>query len=540
MSFTRIDRAGARFVSALVLVAAGASSPAALHAAENASASTSAAPQAEARPLSLQDAIAGALEKNDSIQIERSALDAARAAADGAQGAYDPLVTVGAGWRSVTAPVNSAFSGAPDGEPAPTDRTTEASASVAQLLPTGALVSVSTGSSRATTDGAFTFLSPAYQTQLGVELRQPLLRDREIDSARLGLRVAAADRNRAAASLRREVIETVAAVERAYWNLVAARRAVTVQQETVDLAIRQLEETVSRIDSGSAPETEIAQPLAELQRRRGDLLAARETASRAETALKVLILGDDTATWAERLEPVDEIALKVEPVDVESAMETALGSRPELDEAEAGVELRRSEATFARDRIRPALDLVLSYDRFGLAGSRNPAGSDVPGLSGDVPATLEGSFGDAAEQLVDGDFDDTRLALELQVPIGNRAARADARIAESARLQAEADLSRVRKGIRAEVLNAAASADTAGARITATRAARKAARTQLKAEKDRFDAGLSTNFLVLTRQNDLAAAQLAEIEALVDYRTARTEMARATGSLLEERQIDVE
>ena len=58
---------------------------------------------------------------------------------------------------------------------------------------------------------------------------------------------------------------------------------------------------------------------------------------------------------------------------------------------------------------------------------------------------------------------------------------------------------------------------------------------QLAAEEDRYRVGLSTNFLVLTRQNDLAAAKLAEIQALTDYRTALTELARATGALLEAR-----
>ena len=352
--------------------------------------------------------------------------------------------------------------------------------------------------------------------------------------------MAAADRDRATASLRREVLETVAAVERAYWNLVAARRAVVVQQETVDLAARQLDETRTRIESGASPETEAAQPRAELERRRGDLLAAREAAARAETALKTLILGDDTAAWAERLDPVDDTEVVVGPVDVGAAMERALASRPELDAADATVERRRVETAFAEDRIRPALDLVLSYDRYGLAGSRNPSGSEIPGLSGDVPADLEGDLSDAASQLFDGEFDDARIGLELQVPIGNRSAKAEAEIARTAQVQAEADVTRLRKGIRAEVLDAAAATDTAGARIEAARAAREAAEVQLSAEEDRFEVGLSTNFLVLTRQNDLAAARLAEIQALTDYRNARTEMARATGALLDERGIEIE
>ena len=86
----------------------------------------------------------------------------------------------------------------------------------------------------------------------------------------------------------------------------------------------------------------------------------------------------------------------------------------------------------------------------------------------------------------------------------------------------------VRKRIRAEVLDAASAVETAGQRIEAARSGREAAEVQLEAERDRYD-GLSTNFLILTRQNDLSRARLDEITALTDYRTARAELARATG-----------
>ena len=89
------------------------------------------------------------------------------------------------------------------------------------------------------------------------------------------------------------------------------------------------------------------------------------------------------------------------------------------------------------------------------------------------------------------------------------------------------------------MLDAAAALETAGQRIASTRAGREAAEVQLAAERDRYGAGSSTNFLVLTRQNDLSRARLDEISARTDYQTARTELARATGSLIEERGIDV-
>jgi outer membrane protein TolC len=161
-------------------------------------------------------------------------------------------------------------------------------------------------------------------------------------------------------------------------------------------------------------------------------------------------------------------------------------------------------------------------------------------LPSEIPGGLEGDLGQSFQVLGDGDFDDTRVGLELAIPIGNRQARAGARIAEDVVQQAQADLERVRKAIRAEVLNAAAALDTAGQRIESARSARQAAEVQLSSERERFGVGLSTNFLVLTRQNDLASARLAEIEALTDYQTARTELARATGSLLADRGIELE
>ncbi|MBZ5639953.1 MAG: TolC family protein, partial [Acidobacteriia bacterium] len=187
-----------------------------------------------------------------------------------------------------------------------------------------------------------------------------------------------------------------------------------------------------------------------------------------------------------------------------------------------------------------SLDAVASYDRFGLAGSVNPSVASNPGFSVMVPSSLDGGWGRSYRLLGDGSFDDARVGVVLTLPIGNRAALAAARSAKSAEAQAAADLTRARKQVRAEVLDAGAALRTASQRFEAARAERESAEVQLGAERDRFAVGLSTNFLVLTRQNDLARARLDEISARTDYRTARTEMARSTGSLLEDRGIKVE
>ena len=487
-----------------------------------------AAPGAE-RPLTLDQAVRLAVEKNEGIEIQRQSLAAATAAVRGARGAYDPRLQVDWGWNKSTEPANSAYSIpiAPEYESA------EAGVAIGQLLPSGASLSLSGRGARGTTDAAFALLSPAYDTRVGVELRQPLLRDLAIDPARLATRVARADRSGASAGLRQQLNETIAAVEQAYWALAAARLGVGVREEAMRLAEAQLGETRTRVESGTVPGTELAQPRAELERRRGELLAARETVARTENALKRLILADaDEPSWAATIVPGDSVGVEPAPFDVAASLERALATRPELEVARSLVERRRAESAFARNGARPGLSAVVSYDRFGLSGSPNPVGPGMPLAPG-----FDGRLGRSFDRLADGDFHAARVALVLELPLPDRGAHAASAVARSAERQADAELARVRKAIRSEVLDAAAALETAGQRIEAARAGRQAAEVQLSAETDRYTTGLSTNFLVLTRQNDLSRARLDEISALTDYRKARAEMARATGSLIDDRGI---
>jgi outer membrane protein TolC len=225
------------------------------------------------------------------------------------------------------------------------------------------------------------------------------------------------------------------------------------------------------------------------------------------------------------------------PVNRGEAMERALQSRPELEIARATVDRSQIEHAFARNNIWPSLDAVFSYERFGIAGSANSAASTITGSPIIINSSFDGSWGRSWDQIADGDFDDVRAGLVFSYPIGNGPALAAEDAARHIARQSEAELTRTRKSVRADVLNAVAALETAGQRMEAARAGREAADIQLKAEEDRYGVGLSTNFLVLTRQNDLSRARLNEIAARADYRIARVEYARATGMLLERHDI---
>lgn len=493
---------------------------------------------AAAQVLTLRDAIASALAKNREIVVEREAGLQTREGVSRAESAFDPVVRGESRIRDQKLPVVSILSGAPPGELAPTARGVSASASFSRLFATGASVTASTSVSRDTSNNFLTLISPAWFTALGVEVRQPLLQGRRIDPARRALRVSRATVGRSDAALRRTVAETVAGVEQAYWLLVAARRDVAIRESTLSLAERQRADARVRVEAQVLPESDLAQFTAEIERRRGDLYASREAAARAELALKALILDTaDAPLWNVALALEDPPPPPLTPVDLAAALADA-ASRPELADADARLMLLQIEADAARDRLKPQLDLVGSYTARGVAGARSPDVMPFPGLPVEFHEELQGALGASLESVALQRFPDFTAGVVFSIPLGYRAAHADIATAESQRRQIEAARERIRIQIAVEVRTAAAALDTAAQRIEAAHAALDASRIQLRAEEDRLAAGATTPFFVLTRQNDLAAAEVAEAAAVAAYRRALTELARARGTLLRDRAVD--
>jgi outer membrane protein TolC len=492
-------------------------------------------------PLTLDEALSRALSRNYVIAIERDSYATAAHTVRREEGAYDFELGWGAAFEKRTDPVNSLLSGAPAGAVAPELKSLDFDASLSRLLPSGGSVSLLATGGRAATDNSFSLLSPSYGTSLGVEIRQPLLRNRAIDPVRRRIRVARSERTRFFASLKRTIADTLAAVDTAYWGLTAAQREIEVRTAAVALAEQQLGETRARIGAGSLPANEEAQPRAELERRKGELLGTQEQAVRAENTLKALILDEGgDPLWSLRFVPSDPVETDAAPIDVAAALVTAEVTRPEIEEAKAGLVSRSIELRAARDETKPRLDAYASYARRGLAGDLNPQAAPIFGLPLVVPGDLNGGAGRSLGTLADGLYPDVRVGLSLTVTIGNRAAKANAAISEAEERRAAAGLARVRQAVRVEVLNAVAAVEATAERIGAARAAREAAEIQFRSEQERFTVGMSTNFLVLTRQNDLSRARLDEIQALLDHRRALTERERASGRLLEERHVVVE
>jgi outer membrane protein TolC len=80
---------------------------------------------------------------------------------------------------------------------------------------------------------------------------------------------------------------------------------------------------------------------------------------------------------------------------------------------------------------------------------------------------------------------------------------------------------------------------TAEQRIVAAEASVKAAKEKLDSEQRLFETGESTNFLVLTRQNEFADSQRRALVARLDFNKAVARLEQALGQTLDTNNISL-
>jgi outer membrane protein TolC len=142
------------------------------------------------------------------------------------------------------------------------------------------------------------------------------------------------------------------------------------------------------------------------------------------------------------------------------------------------------------------------------------------GFPGQVVGSEVTSFGSVLGQLFGADFPAWTVGMTLSYPIGKSQAEANLARAQLERDQAAARLRSLELTAVREIRDAASRLEQNQQRIETTRLGRELAEQRLDAEQKRFEVGLSTSFLVIQAQRDLAIARNNELQALLDYQLA--------------------
>jgi len=390
-------------------------------------------------------------------------------------------------------------------------RDTQGEVGVRKRFATGTEVELSTDFRRSESDRA----PEQHAAGLGLSVTQALLQGRSREANLVDLRQAELQALVSRYQLRGFAETLVAEVERTYWDYVLSARRLAIFENSLQVAERQLEETRQRIAVGALPEADAVAARAEVARRRQELIDAQAEHAQQRLALLRLVSVPSADGWERPLRASSEPRAPTGGLDpVEDHVRLALRMRAELNEARLLLRRGELEVIQTRNGLLPRLDLFIVLGKSGYADS----------------------FGGAFRE-IDGDSYDLQAGLRFEYPLGNRAADAAQRGAVLQRSQAQASIDNLAQLVALEVRQAYLALQRAQAQIEASAATRELQEAVLRTEQARFREGRSTGLLVAQAQRDLLQAQIAEVEAVVTYRQALTELYRLDGSLLVRRAI---
>jgi outer membrane protein len=548
--------------------------------------------------LSLQDAVELALENSMDIVVQRyntwfSETDvlAAESGAfpQGITGAeirfsnasiptlnYDPTITAAISYDDRSTPVNNPFISGTGTATASglLTHTATYNTQFSQGFSTGTTLGVTWDNSRSSSNSAVNFFNPDVQSLLTISFSQQLLNGFGRFANRRNILIAKNNRKLADLTVAQQAITTVTNTITAYWELVYARENVQVEQQAVTVSQKLYGDNQKQLQIGTMAPLDVTRAESELATDRQNLIVAQTTQLQDEQVLKNAISKDPLAPNLINVEiiPTDQPTPPeaVEAASFEDAIKEAFTKRPDLLEQEINVTNAGIDTRATGLALRPVATLTAQYTSQGLAGNSlvpstttvNVPGSAIVGDDGLPITVLDGAgtpvqvfepatqtvgpstlvkqgLGTAQSQIFHNQFPDYLVALNVQLPLRNRAAQATNQRAILTQRQIEAQMRQLRNAALLDVRNTYIALQQDRARVQAASKARELQQQTFDAEQKKYQLGASTVYNVILTQRDLITAQGSELRALADLVEAKANYERAVGRTLEVNRVTI-
>lgn len=441
----------------------------------------------------------------------------------GSSGNFDPTLNVNFSFDRVTSPLNT---NVVSGIYNVTGQTSAFTASYAQLFSPGTSYSLTLNGQHQSSTQQNLLFNPASVTRFALGVNQPLLNgfgrlynERYIRVARNNTRVAED-------VFRLQLINTVVAVENAYWDLAALQESVRVAEQSLAVAEQLYKDNKIRLEVGTMSPLDVTSAESEVASRTRDLTVATTNLQLQEATLKNMLVkrvGPDLdAAKIAIADPMPKPAALDIP-DLQVALAGAMESRPELRQADINLANQDISVRFTEQALLPSLSAFGFFAGSGLAGRSK---------------TQESGLGDAFSQSFTRDFPEYAGGFSLSVPLRNRTAQADNLRSQLEKNQLLITQQRSRNNIAMEVRKAIIGLIQGKAQLESAHKAASLAREMWEGEKNKLEAGASTSYQVILRERDLTTAQQAEVGAMITYAKAMVEMDRARGITLDRNGIE--
>ena len=413
----------------------------------------------------------------------------------------------------------------------------------------GTNLSVGFNNSRITGSNPFSTLSPALTSGFQFKLTQHLLQGFGFPANTRFIRIAKNNRELSDVAFRLQILTTVDQIENMYWDLVYAYENQRVKEESLAFSQKTLSDTQKQVEIGSLAPIEAVRAQSTVAADQQALTVAKTNLQLQQLVMKNALsrtLHDPVLAKADVI-PTSTMEVpeneQIQPT--EDLVNEALHHRAELVEGRIQLNSQEQSNKALRSALKPTLDLFAYYGGSGAGGSQSDysacgSTSSIPGLCTPAGSVRSIGYGSTLNQLVNSTAPDKGAGLQLNIPLRNRAAQAIQVRGEFEFRQAQMALQQTENRVSIEVRQAQFAVEQNQASVASARAAVDYARQSLEAEQKKYPFGTSTTTAVLQTRSALATAESTLMSAMAAYEKARVELDRAVGNLLDHAGISID
>lgn len=412
----------------------------------------------------------------------------------------------------------------------------------------GTNMNIGFNNSRITGSNPFSRLSPALTSGFQFKLTQHLLQGFGLAANSRFIRIAKNNRELSDVAFRLQIITTVDQIENMYWDLVYAYENQRVKQESLAFSQKTLSDTQKQVEIGSLAPIEAVRAQSTVAADQQALTVAKTNLQLQQLVMKNALSRTLHDPMLARADVIPTSTMEVPETEqiqpTEDLVNEALHHRAELVEGRIQLNSQEQSNKALRSALRPTLDVFAYYGGSGAGGSQSDysvCGSPlaIPGLC-TPPGIPSIGYGSTLNQLVNSTAPDKGAGLQLNIPLRNRAAQAVQVRGELEFRQGQMALQQTENRVSIEVRQAQFAVEQNQASVASARAAVEYAKQSLDAEQKKYQFGTSTTTAVLQTRSALATAESTLMSAMAAYEKARVELDRAVGTLLDHASVSID
>lgn len=242
----------------------------------------------------------------------------------------------------------------------------------------GTNVSVGFNNTRITSNSGFQTVSPALNSNFQFKLTQHLFQGFGFAGNDRFIQIAKNNRELSDVAFRLQVITTVDQIENMYWDLVYAYENMRVKQESLAFSQKTFSDTQKQVQIGSLAPIEAVRTQSAVAADQQALTVAKTNLQLQQLIMKNALsrtLHDPVLARADVIPTSTmEIPENEQPQPTENLVNDAIRHRPELVESRIQLNSQQISNRALRNGLLPTLDAFAYYGGSGLGGAQNPLG----------------------------------------------------------------------------------------------------------------------------------------------------------------------